>query len=123
MMRTRFMLLMALQVAGLAQARANERVIDVAVVGGKIQVPENSVLVGRTVGSIRRDLSTAGYSFPANGIVIDGAAFTNCKPLAQGRRFQCVRKGYVPGAQYKYDVNVNQGGSALPTLDPIIQNE
>jgi len=122
-MKTRRLLLAALLWGGLAQAQGTERVIQVQVVNGRIQVPESTVRVGRNVGSIRWELATAGFSFPANGIVIDGSAFHNCKPLAQGQRFQCIRKGYVAGQQYKYDVNVNQGGTALPTLDPFIQNE
>lgn len=125
MMRTRKLLLLtaALLAAGPAQAQASDRVIEVKVVNGQIQVPESTVRVGRSVGAIRWDLATAGFTFPATGIVIDGAAFKNCKPQAQGRRFHCVRNGHVAGAQYKYDVNVNQGSKALPTLDPIIQNE
>ncbi len=124
-MTTKRLLLAALLCGGLAQAQAQttERVIQVEVVGGKIQVPESTVLVGREVGSIRWALAGAGLTFPANGIVIDANAFQNCRVLAQGRQFQCVRKGYVAGQQYKYDVNVNQGGTPLPTLDPFIQNE
>ena len=121
-MKTGWLLAMAL-CAGLAQAQANERAIQVEVVNGQIQVPEQTVRAGKQVGSFRWELATPGFTFPANGIVIDGGAFHNCRPIAQGRRFQCIRKGYQPGAQYKYDVNVNRGNQPLPTLDPIIQNE
>lgn len=109
--------------AGVSQAQPSERVIQVQVVGGQIEVPEATVRAGRKVGSFRWTLNTPGTSFPADGIVIDSAAFQNCRAIAQGRSFLCARKGYVPGAEFKYDVNVNQGGQRLPTLDPIIQNE
>ena len=124
-MSTRLWLWSALLAAGLAQAQGNERVIDVVVVAGRIQVPENEARVQRSHGSIRWRLTTPGHIFPANGIVIQAAgnAFQNCKPMHQGASFQCIRRGHVDGARYKYDVNVNQGAQALPTLDPIIQND
>ncbi len=126
MMKARLLLLMA---AGLtacaAQAQDTDRVIQVQVVGGKIQVPEQVAQVNRSHGAIRWQLGTPGHTFPADGIVIKegGGAFQNCKPMQQGTVFKCARSGHVAGKRYKYDVNVNQGGTALPTLDPFIQNE
>ena len=115
----------ALLAAGPAQAQGSERVIEVRVANGQIQVPEQEVRINRRQGAIRWQLSTPGHTFPDNGIVIQnaGSAFDNCKPLHQGTSFKCVRRGHVDKARYKYEVNVNRGSTALPTLDPIIQNE
>lgn len=80
-------------------------------------------------------LSADGYSFPANGITIDGELdrpkgklkgrdqdqVVDCKPVANGRQFQCLYRNSRPGA-FKYTVRVLRDGKALPPFDPEITN-
>ena len=125
MMKKCLLLVAAGLAASAALAQGQERLIQVQVVGGKIQVPEQVAVVKRSHAAIRWQISTPGHSFPDNGIVIQdaGDAIHGCKPTHQGASFTCLRRGHVAGQRYKYDVNVRQGDKALPTLDPIIQNE
>lgn len=112
-------------VAGGAWAQPTERAITVQVVGGKVEVPELHAKVLRSHQTIRWDLATAGYTFPADGIVIkNGAgAFSSCQVTAAGRKFICRKDKHDAKAEYKYDVKVNQGGTTLPVLDPYINLE
>ena len=125
MMKKCLLLVAAGLAASAALAQGQERLIQVQVVGGKIQVPEQVAVVKRSQGAIRWQMITPGHTFPDNGIVVQkaGDAIHGCKPTQQGASFTCLRRGHVAGQRYKYDVNVNQGGKPLPTLDPIIQNE
>lgn len=80
-------------------------------------------------------LSGSEYSFPGNGIVIDGELdrpggkiisrdqkeITDCRPLDQGRQFQCTYRNSRPGT-FKYSVRVLRQGKALAPLDPEITN-
>ena len=80
-------------------------------------------------------LGADGYAFPANGITVDGELdrpkgqiksrdqneVVDCKPVANGRQFQCLYKNSRPGA-FKYTVRVLRGGQALPPFDPEITN-
>ncbi|ODU08815.1 MAG: hypothetical protein ABS84_11185 [Rubrivivax sp. SCN 71-131] len=85
------------------------------------------VIIWRTSG--------ADYSFARNGIVIDGELdrpggklssreqneIIDCKPLEDGRRFQCIYRNSRPGA-FKYSVHLLRQGKALAPLDPQITN-
>lgn len=80
-------------------------------------------------------LGADGYSFAPNGIVIDGELdrprgklksrdqneIVDCRPLAEGRQFQCIYRNTRPGA-FKYSVNVLRDGKALAPFDPEITN-
>lgn len=74
-----------------------------------------------------------GYSFPKDGIVIEGlvnqatrAASVNeefqCGPGAKPNEFSCLNRNSRPG-EYKYTVRALQDGKPLPALDPRIINE
>ncbi|HNT39299.1 MAG TPA: hypothetical protein PKO45_09280 [Rubrivivax sp.] len=77
----------------------------------------------------------ADYRFARNGIVIDGELdrpggkltsreqkeITDCKPVADGRQFQCYYRNSRPGT-FKYTVRVQRQGKALAPLDPEITN-
>lgn len=108
-----------------AQAQAADRAVEVTVVNGRIVVAEAEVKVGKSQGALLWRLPAGNYSFPSNGIVINAppGVFQPCSPVANGRQFRCVVANRLSGARYKYDVNVNDGGTALPTLDPFINIE
>lgn len=124
-MRNKILLAAGLVLALAVQAQSEERVIQVDVVNGRVVVPENSALVQRKHGSIRWEIAKEGYTFAANGIAIrnHNGAFRDCKPIGQGDRYRCIRTRHDAQAVYKYDVNVMQGSTALPVLDPYIRNE
>lgn len=108
-----------------ASAQPADRVVQVTVANGRIVVAEREVRVQKSQGALLWRLPDGDFSFPANGIVITAptGVFMPCTPIANGRQFRCVIANRVTGARYKYDVNVNAGGTALPTLDPFINLE
>lgn len=100
--------------------------IDVLVVNGQTQVPEERARTTPGQGAIVWRLQTPGFRFANDGIVFDaaGAARHNCRMTANGRGFRCVKLGHSPGAEYKYDVKlVREDGTALAPLDPYIVND
>lgn len=80
-------------------------------------------------------LGADGYSFPANGITVDGELerpkgklksrdqdqVVDCKPVANGRQFQCIYRNSRPGT-FKYTVRVLRNGQPLAPFDPEITN-
>jgi hypothetical protein len=115
---------------------AERPVVEVAADGVKAVRPDPlRFRQGQGAAVIIWRLGADGYSFPANGIVIDGELdrprgklrsrdqneIIDCKPLANGRQFQCIYRNSRPGA-FKYTVNVLRDGKALPPFDPEITN-
>lgn len=111
----------------LACAQGNDRgPIDVVVVSGQTQVPEERARTTRGQGAIVWRLQTPGYRFAPDGIVFDAAGSSrhDCRITANGRGFRCVKLGHVSGAEYKYDVKlVRDDGRPLEPLDPWIVND
>ena len=99
--------------------------VEVSVIDGKVTVDrENLSMVGKGRNArIHWKLTTPGWSFPADGIVIDDneGEFTKLEPAEQGKKFWCVDRN-SDGKAYKYTINVSDGKTRL-TLDPVIQNE
>jgi len=99
--------------------------VEVSVVNGAIQVDrENLSMVGKGRNKpIHWNLTTPGWYFPVDGIVINNneGEFTELSPGDEGRKFKCVDRNN-DGKTYKYDINVTNGKIRL-TLDPTIQNE
>lgn len=91
--------------------------------------------VGQGAAVITWRLGADGYAFAANGIVIDGELdrpggklksreqneIIDCRPLANGRQFQCINRNTRAGA-FKYTVRVLRDGKALAPFDPEIMN-
>ena len=99
----------------LRSAQPTERAITVQVVGGKVEVPELHAKVLRSHQTIRWDLATAGYTFPADGIEIkNGAgAFSGCQVTAAGRKFICRKD--------KHDASPSPSlNTVLPTTSPVV---
>lgn len=99
-------------------------VTNVKVAGGYIVIDQEPIVVHNANATIVWRISTAGYDFPADGIVFKGPTndqFFDCAP--RGPVFQCKDKKTVPGL-YRYTIKVvASGGLAAPQpLDPSIMN-
>ncbi|MGA0611716.1 hypothetical protein [Caldimonas sp. KR1-144] len=104
----------------------NEVQVPVAVVDGQIQVQEVVDLTKKPKDvKIRWILSTPGWEFTANGIVIENPSpqFSESQRTASGSEFQWKDKN-DDSKTYKYDVNVQAAGGSGPviSLDPTINN-
>ena len=126
---------LALGLAGPAAAQqnpdpANPRVL---VTNGKLSVDQEPLRFFKKQGKVKitwRLPAQGGYSFPADGIVIERADPASPDPreefrCARGqnpRHFVCENRNSVP-ARYKYTVKAEQNGQPLEPLDPIIVNE
>jgi hypothetical protein len=151
----RAILLSCLALAGLAScsivesqtksgaAPSNPKQIAVGVAGGGIQVQELTT-VAASNGALIWELDSAtaaNFRFPADGVRFEypapnapkicrstpdpKAAFDNCRPIANGARFECSKKGHVSGTCYKYTVTLQRTtpGTGVPPKDPWIANE
>ena len=69
------------------------------------------------------NLSTNGWTFPSNGIVITnpGDQFSDSQVLNNGKQFKWKDKN-TNGVKYKYTINVTNGATTL-SLDPTIENQ
>lgn len=115
----------ALCPAAWSQDRPDRNPIDVSVVNGQIFVEEQVAVTRRNEGGLVWRVVTAGYQFPANGIVIESTGRHHCQVIANGRLFRCAKLRHDSGERYKYNVNliVSQSGQSLAPLDPWIQND
>lgn len=100
------------------------REVNVSIVNNQI-VPEPATLNMAGAGSdavIQWNLTTAGWTFPADGIVIDNnnGEFTQLRPIAGGAKFLGVDANNN-STLYKYTINVTNGQQRL-SEDPYIQN-
>jgi hypothetical protein len=118
-------LLTLCSLAAAAQGGPDRQAIDVRVVNGQAEVPEEEALTTAAQGALVWRLVTPGYRFADNGIVIMAEGKHRCGPIANGQRFRCIKLNHVRGERYKYDVNLVQisTGKPLPTLDPWIVND
>ena len=97
--------------------------IAVSIVNRQIQVADITPSP-KTHGAIKWTIITAGnYTFPRDGIVIDPGHFDCSSNQAGSRTFKCKKRGHKSGDQFKYIVNVNEGTTSLPPLDPWIDND
>lgn len=151
----RAILLSCLTLAGLAPcsmvasqtksgvASLNPKQIPVGVSGGGIQVQELTTAAASN-GALIWELDSAtaaNFRFPDDGIRFEypapnapkicrsapdpKAAIDNCRPIANGARFECSKKGHVQGACYKYTVTLQRTtpGTGVPPKDPWIVSE
>lgn len=99
--------------------------VEVSIVNGNVTVDRETLsMVGKGRNApIQWELVTPGWTFPDNGIEIEGndGEFTQLRATDEGRKFKCMDRN-SGGKAYKYNVNVSNGKTTL-TLDPIIQNE
>lgn len=98
--------------------------VNVSVVNNQISVdPPTLPMSGRGPNvQIQWNLTTPGWTFPSNGIVIDNndGQFTQLRPTAGGTKFLAVDANNN-STLYKYMVNLTNGQDQL-SLDPYIQN-
>lgn len=98
--------------------------VNVSVVNNQISVdPATLSMVGRGPNAqIQWNITTPGWTFPSNGIVIDNnnGEFTQLRPIAGGSKFLAVDAN-SNSILYKYIINLTNGQDQL-SLDPYIQN-
>ncbi|HEY0856130.1 MAG TPA: hypothetical protein VGE16_03690 [Albitalea sp.] len=99
--------------------------VEVSIVNGYVTVDRETLsMVGKGRNApIQWNLTTPGWTFPSNGIEIEGndGEFTQLRPTDEGTKFKCMDRN-TGGKAYKYNINVTNGKTTL-SLDPIIQNE
>ena len=110
--------------AAYADPLVDHPTITVTVVQGQLHVSEEPVDSLPTEGALVWQLpADSGYAFPDTGIVVASPGLHKCRVDDDKRQvFRCKKQKHVPGAKYKYTVNVDVIGSgrAPPPLDPII---
>ena len=98
--------------------------VDVSVVQGVVKVEPDTLPMGGQGhnATIEWKLNTPGWTFPSDGIVIEGndGQFKHLRPIDHGLKFQCTDTNN-DSKSYKYTVKVTNGTSTLEK-DPIIQN-
>ena len=98
--------------------------VNVSVVNNQVVAdpPTISAGGGQNV-TIQWNLTTPGWTFPDDGIVIENnnGEFTQLRPIAGGTKFIAVDANNN-GVRYKYDINVTNGQARL-SVDPYIQNQ
>ena len=99
--------------------------IEVAVKGGRITVSEEEAHTTEHHKAVLWKLTSPGYAFTKDGIVIDSKGKHRCKVVDQGRGFRCDKQGHVKGAKYKYVVKLKPVGDspAVSPLDPWVVND
>jgi len=125
-MRLQWTVLFCMLAAQGAVAQSSDRVVDVQVVDGVITVSPDPAPVSRQQNRVRWQLSTAGFSFPANGIVVQagGSEYGDCGPLGNSSTvYVCKKLRHVDRKEYKYDVNLRGPGGQALNLDPVIRND
>ena len=125
-MRLHWTVLACMVVAQAAVAQSPDKVVDVQVVNGVIKVSPDPATVTKQQNRIRWQLSTAGSSFPANGIVIQagGQEYGDCGLMPNSSTaYVCKKLKHVDRKEYKYDVNLRSSGGQALMLDPVIRNE
>jgi hypothetical protein len=117
--------------AALAQGKPDRPdPILVKVDHGTIQVPEDPAYTEEGHGGLCWKLTTSGYQFPQNGIVIGSPDWNNCRlepncdKSGTNTGFHCAKvPPHKHGARYKYTVNViDKNSNPLKSLDPVIEN-
>ncbi len=124
------LLLNACATGALRMAADAARVTNVSVENGYIIVDQEPIVV-HARGAIRWNITTPGYSFPANGIEFKNPGgqygnpateFTGCG--AQGAGFACNAAHSSPRTMYRYTIRVvpSAGGAAIE-FDPTVMND
>ncbi len=109
-----------------AIAQSSDKVVDVRVVDGVITVSPDPAVVSKQQNRIRWQLNTAGFSFPANGIVIQagGSEYGECGASGNSSTaYVCKKLRHIDRKEYKYDVNLRGPGGQALNLDPVIRND
>jgi hypothetical protein len=114
---------LALALTGL-QAQESEGAhapVAVSVNAGQISVSEDPVSTSQSESGLVWAIATDGFRFAQNGIDIATPGVHDCRVTADGQRVHCRKLRHVPGAKFKYTVNVvDTSGQSLPPLDPFI---
>ena len=108
----------------LAQGLPDRKPIAVQVVNGQALVPEDHAFTTAAEGALIWHLSGTGYQFAVNGIVVASNGLHECSAIMSGQGFRCRKVKHVPGATYKYTVNLVDSATKKPLrpLDPFIVN-
>lgn len=109
-----------------AVAQSSDKVVEVQVVNGVITVSPDPAVMSKQQNRILWRLNSAGFSFPANGIVIHagGSEYGDCGPLGNSTTaFVCKKLRHIDRREYKYDVNLRSPGGQALNLDPVIRND
>ena len=95
----------------------------VSIANNVISVTPDPLPVSGNNINIHWDISTPGWTFPSNGIVITnpGSEFEDPEVQNNGNRFKWKDKNSSAG-NYKYAINVTNGSTPL-TFDPTIINQ
>lgn len=95
----------------------------VSITNNVISVTPDPLPVRGSNVEVHWDISTAGWTFPSNGIVIKnpGSEFSDPEVKNNGNRFKWKDKNASVGT-YKYAINVTNGTTPL-SLDPTITNQ
>lgn len=107
------------------QAQSNsDKGVSVTVVNGKIGTSPEPVQVKKNQNRIVWTLTTAGFTFANNGIVIKGGGneYGECAKTKQNE-FICKKLKHVDLKTYKYDVNLIDANGRAMNFDPLIVNE
>ena len=90
---------------------------------GAISVTPDTLVV-TAPNSIQWTINTAGFKFPANGIVVQGTGFRNPQVTGNGKKFLLFDDHSAIGT-FKYTVNLepDSGGTACAPKDPFISNQ
>jgi phage baseplate assembly protein gpV len=92
--------------------------------GGGLTVDPDTIPVSQP-NNIEWTISTAGYSFPSNGIVINGTGFTNPHVTGNGKKFMVHDDHTDMRPDIKYAVRVVRvsDGVNCAAFDPYIKNQ
>jgi hypothetical protein len=114
--------------AGAQQKSIPPATIDVQVVDGRIQLSRDTVNLSTFDGALVWRLLTPGFRFANDGVVITGGEGKfACEPVNGGAGMRCAKLANVPGATYRYSVNLVDARTGavmqLPQPNVWIQND
>ena len=126
-MRLLWTLLACVVMAQSAMAQGNsDKTVSLSVSGGTISVNPDPAKVTKNQNKIVWTLTTAGYTFASNGIVIAGAGteYGDCGKQGNSTTvYTCKKLKHVDGKRYKYDINLLNASGQAVKLDPFIVND
>jgi hypothetical protein len=126
-MRLQWTLLACVALAqGVMAQEIPDKTVDVTVSGKTISANPDTLSALKKHSKFVWTLKTPGYTFAANGIVIegDGTEYGKCGPHGKSTTaFICKKLKHIDKKRYKYDINLLDASGQAVKLDPIILNE